>query len=141
MKKFRLIALIILVVGVAFSAFAISNHHSTKATTASTSAIPSTGTWLSTGDQHNVSFKATITPDGQIEIDMRSDVVSGPFWIGSFPTVLSDGQYVSTPSGDPTLTGKTLKTLDFTIKNGVITYDFTMLNLPKWSVHLVRSTE
>jgi hypothetical protein len=83
---------------------------------------------------------------GNIHIDLSTGDTSGIYWIGTFPVekILSDG-FTVTSAGDTQAMESDLfasqdSTKTFTYKNGVLSFQFSILGTTR-TVHLQRSAE
>jgi hypothetical protein len=102
------------------------------------------GTWNQT-DESSITMTATIT-GGKISIDMNTGDTSGVYWLGTFPVgkILADG-FTVTSAGDTQAMESDLyasqdSTKTFTYKNGVLSFQFSILGTTR-TVHLQRSAE
>lgn len=99
-----------------------------------TTVVNLNGTWhQSLNDTTKVDMTADVT-NGHIEIMMSSTAIDGLYWSGSFDSnVISNSYNVVSVSDQQGLSQD--KTKIFTYKNGVLSYEFTMLGQSQ-TVHL-----
>lgn len=112
----------------------VSDAHS--ANSASKAPIDLTGSWHEALTDTIATNMTADVSDGHIQIMMYSDVVNGLYWDGSFKAKQTTSTFdvVSVADSDA-LSQDPTKT--FTYKNGILSYDFTMLG-QSHTIHLSR---